>query len=203
MEEIEKYILENKIIAFFGDFKGEFVDTVNNYPNITVKKYILKSTSCFDKKLYDSLKFVELDKEILDRNVQVLSTSEKLKIELAIKLIENEKVIVLNDFSKNFMVKELFFFKKLFKKIVSKYNKTIVFINSDLDFLFDMASRIVIKNNKKFIVIDNPSFYEEELKSLDNYPPILEFVDYLEKCGRKIKGYIDTKELLKAIFREV
>lgn len=174
-----------------------------NYPNITVRKYIFNNTNCLDKKMLDSLKLVQIAEDVLEKKINVLSTSEKLKIELAIILINNEEVIILNDFTNYFMEKDLLFFKKLFKKLVSKYHKTIVLVNCNLSFLFDITKRIIIKKGKEDIVIDDPNFYEEELKCLDNYPPILDFVVFLEERGRKIKNYTDLKELLKAIFREV
>lgn len=180
------------------------VEVKNSYENTTVKKYILKQTSCFDKRLVDSLKLVHLEEDILDKKMPVLSSSEQLKIELAILLIQNVNCIVFDQFDSYFMEKELLFFKKLFKKLVSKYHKTIVFINSDLTFLFDLVDRIVVKETKKnILVFDHPTFYEEELNRLVGTPKIVEFVKYVNDNGKKLNHYIDLKELLKAIFREV
>ena len=210
--EIEKYIHDCWINAInnvkvedliFSD--NEFLVKVkDSYENTTVKKYILKQTYCFDKKLIDSLKLVHLEEDVLNKKMPVLSSSEQLKIELAILLIRNVDCIVFNQFETYFMEKELLFFKKLFKKLVSKYHKTIVFLNSDLTFLFDLAERIVVRENKKnYLVFDHPTFYEEELTSLVGVPKIVEFVRYTNDKGKKLNLYTDLKELLKAVFREV
>ena len=210
--EIKEYIKVNCINAInnvkvedlvFSD-NEYLVKIKENYENTTVKKYILNQTSCFDKRLVDSLKLVHLEEDILDKKMPVLSSSEKLKIELAILLIQNVDCIVFDQFDSYFMEKELLFFKKLFKKLVSKYHKTIVFINSDLTFLFDLVDRIVVKESKKnILVFDNPTFYEEELNLLVGTPKIVEFVRYVNDKGKKLHPYTDLKELLKAIFREV
>lgn len=210
--EIEKYLELGHILAIENvttkDIKLgsslRLLEIKKHYQNITVKKYILQETSCFDKKMVNSLKLVHLEEEILNKKMTVLSTSEKVKIELAILLIENVDCIVFNHFDYYFMEKELLFFKKLFKKLVKKYQKTFVFLNSDLSFLFDFADRVVMKKSKnEELVIDNPTFYEEELYKVVEKPPIVDFVAYLNQNGKKILPYTDLKELLKAIFREV
>lgn len=210
--EINKYCKTESINAFFNVLKEELVFSENTYAiNLKntynaelVKKYILKETSCVDKKLLDSLKLVHLSEEVLDKKMNFLSSSEVLKVELAILLIKNVDCIVFDSFDKFFMEKELFFFKKLFKKLVKKYHKTFVFLNSNLAFFLEFADRIVVRKSKKnFLVFDKPTFYEEELLNLVNPPKIIEFVNYLRENDKKILPYTDLKELLKAIFREV
>lgn len=210
--EIEKYIELGHILAIGNVNANEIkfgssirlLEMKKHYQNITVKKYILQETSCFDKKMVNSLKLVHLEEDVLSKKMNALSMSEKVKIELAILLIENVDCIVFNQFDYYFMEKELLFFKKLFKKLVKKYQKTFVFLNSNLSFLFDFADRVVMKKSKKeYIVIDNPTFYEEELYEVVKKPPIVDFVTYLNNNGKKILPYTDLKELLKAIFREV
>lgn len=210
--EIEKYMELGHILAIGNVNANEIklgnsirlLEMKKHYQNIAVKKYILQETSCLDKRMVNSLKLVHLEEEVLNKKMNVLSTSEKVKIELAILLIENVDCIVFNQFDYYFMEKELLFFKKLFKKLVKKYQKTFVFLNSNLSFLFDFADRVVMKKSKKeYMVIDNPTFYEEELYEVIKKPPIVDFVTYLNNNDKKILPYTDLKELLKAIFREV
>ena len=168
----------------------------------TVQNYILKETSCFNKRLLDSLKLVSLKENCLEKKMNQLSTTEKIKVELAIALILNKECIVFPYFSQYFMEKDKLFFKKIFKKLATKYKKTICFLNSDLSFLMDFVDRIVLIKKKETLFLDSPTFYEKEL--LNEYSPkIVEFIDYLNHCGHKFLNYTDSKELLKAIFREV
>lgn len=209
--EVKKYILDNKINAIYGDVNGlswnDFFHVVaikNHYENITVEKYVIKSTSCSDKKVIDSLKLVHLEENILGKKMSVLSSSEKLKIELAILLIENVSCFLFPLFDCYFMDKELLFFKGLFRKLVREFNKTFVFLNSRQTFLYSFADRVVImKSKKKMVVLDNPTFYEEELSMFLEEMPIVDFVKYTNSCGKKILEYTNLNELLKAIFREV
>lgn len=172
--------------------------------NLTVKKYILKRTSCFDKRLLASFKLVNLDNALLERKLMDLSSSEKIKVELAIHLILNDSILYLYKFDTYFMEKDLLFFKKFFKKLVTKYHKTICFLNCKPTFLVDFAEKFGIEKTKgKFIEIEKPTFYEKELESLIEEPKIIEFVKYINEDGKKVNQYVDLKELLKAIFREV
>lgn len=210
--EIEKYILLGKINAIYKVNAQDLhlsketilLSIKESYPNITVEKYVEKETSCMEKRMKDSLKLVHLEEEILDKKMPVLSTSEKLKIELAILLIRNIDCIVLDYFDHYFMEKELLFFKKLFKKLSKKYKKTFVFLNCEVSFLFDFADRVILKKSKKDdFIVDYPTFYENELYSVLEKPQIVDFIEYLNQSGKKILSYTDLKELLKAIFREV
>ena len=111
-------------------------------------------------------------------------TSTVIKVELAIALILNKECIVFPYFSQYFMEKDKLFFKKIFKKLATKYKKTICFLNSDLSFLMDFVDRIVLIKKKETLFLDSPTFYEKEL--LNEYSPkIVEFIDYLNHCGHK------------------
>ena len=210
--EINEFVKKGKINAFnclhlkpFLDFKHpNLVKVASNYDAIFVKDYIFSKTSCEEKKIEDSLKMVVLPLEILSKKMNVLSTSELLKIELSILLLRNVDTIVVYQFDSYFMEKELSYFKKLFKKLVSKYGKTIVILDSKLEFMIDLADRIVVRNSKNELeVFVNPTFYEERLLELLGTPKIVDFVNYVNQCGKKIDKYTDIKELIKAIYREV
>ncbi len=210
--EIEKYIEFGKINSIHNvnvgesvfPFKIHFLKIKEKYPNKTVRQYIMKESSCLEKRMLASLKLVHLDEDILDKTLGILSSSEKLKVELAILLILNVECIALNQFDFYFMEKELLFFKKLFKKLQKKYHKTFIFINSNVSFLFGLVDRVIIKKNKKdYFIIDNPTFYESELYTVIDKPAIVDFVNFLNEKGKKILPYTDLNELLKAIFREV
>ncbi len=181
-----------------------FVKIRDDYSDITVKNYILSKVSCEDKRILDSLKLVSLQEQVLLKSMQVLSSSEIIKVELAILLIKNTDYIVLYQFDYYFMEKELLFFKKLFKKLVRNFHKTIVLIDSRLDFMIDLVDRIVVKNSRNELeVFANPDFYNENLLRLLGTPKIVEFVKYVNQNQKKLNTYLDIKELIKAIYREV
>ena len=207
--EIKEYIKTGFINAFQMKFVGKMAEEnvvclKETLEDETIKNYILRRTSCFNKRMLDSLKLVNLSEEILNKKMSILSSSEKLKIELAIVLILNSAVVYLYQFDAYFMEKDLSYFKKLFKKLVSKYHKTIVFINSKPSFLMDFADYYFIEKKKDvFIEVEKPTFYENIFADSTDKPKIVEFVQYVKEKDNKIKEYVDLKELLKAIFREV
>jgi len=176
----------------------------SNYRKMLVKEYILKKTKCDEEKLISSLKLVNLSSEILNRDLKILSSTEYLKIELVIALILNLKTLILYQFDKYFMEKDLAFFKRLLKKLVVKYNKTIVLIDSNFSFMLDFVDRLVLlTDNNAVKVYDKEDFYNNELEDYIEIPNIIDFVKYVN-CDKKIlNNYTDIKELIKAIFREV
>lgn len=175
-----------------------------DYSSISVEKYIFDRTNCTKERMHSSFKLVSLCPDIIFQDVSLLSSSEKLKIELSIALIQNKELIYLYQFDKYFMEKDLFFFKKLFKKLVKKYQKTVVLIDSDFSFMLDFVDNLIIQNNKKEIkIFSKEEFYNNKLKSLIEIPDIIDFVKYVNKDKKVLDNITDIKELIKAIYREV
>lgn len=211
--EINTFVKKEKINAFQNLHIDSFlvssdasccVQFKDNYKDVFVKDYIFSVTSSSEKKILDSFKMVLLSPDVLDKKMSILASTEALKVELAILLLRNVDTIILYRFDAYFMDKEFMYFKKLFKKLVLKYGKTIVLLDANLSFLFDFADRIVVKNEKdKLEVFVSPTFYEERLLELLGTPKIVDFVKFLNESGKKFSPYIDMKELIKAIYREV
>lgn len=210
--EINSFVKKGKVNAFnllhidsflVSNDHSFFLKVKDTYKDVLVKGY-MSITSCEEKRLLDSLKLVALPATILNKKMSVLSKSEIIKVELAIMLIKNVDTIVMYKIDSYFMEKELGYFKKLFKKLALKYGKTIVLLDSKLEFLFDLVDRIVVRNEKNELeVFVTPTFYEERLLELLGTPKIVEFVKYVNERGKKLLPYIDMKELIKAIYREV
>ena len=190
---IDPFIESNKIVFLKKIYKKEWV-----------QDYMKRITKCNENRLLDSLKFVNLNTEICKRDISTLSASEQIKIELAIALIDNREVIILFSFDTFFITKELEYFKKLFKKLVNRYAKTIVLIDSNLNFLLNIVDRLVLCTDKKEVKVFNKNeIYSNELEEYMELPPIISFTKYVNKTKKNIGQYTDLKELIKAIYREV
>jgi hypothetical protein len=112
--------------------------------------------------------------------------------------------LVLYHFDKYFMEKDLQFFKKLFRKLVVKYNKTIVMVDCGFSFALDFADIAIYKNDKnKVVSVDKKDFYDDKLLSYVDIPKIIDFVKYVNCNDKILNDYTDIKELIKAIYREV
>ena len=152
------------------------------YYEIRRKRLILKNPK---KKINDSLKIVGLNTNYLNRNINSLSSSEKVLIILAISLLSNPDVIILIDLFKYFdKVNE----KKLImllEKIRDQYNKTIVFVNDDSEIMYKYTKYLVIGIEK------NSLFVEDETNKL------LQRVDFLHKNNIKVPEIVELTHLIK------
>jgi energy-coupling factor transporter ATP-binding protein EcfA2 len=208
--EINKLITREKInylVNFnINDFnvKENVVTIKDKYDSCRVRDYILNYVSCSDERILDSFKMVKLADCTIKKEITYLSSSEKLKVELAILLLKNVDTLVLYHFDKYFMEKDLQFFKKLFRKLVVKYNKTIVMVDCGFSFALDFADIAIYKNDKnKVVSVDKKDFYDDKLLSYVDIPKIIDFVKYVNFNDKILNDYTDIKELIKAIYREV
>ena len=154
-----------------------------------VKDIVLKKSS-------DALKMVGLDDSYLDKDFMDLSDRDKNKIILASKL-QNKEIKLIN-FSKGLTNKDMEFFKKLFKKIVS-YGRKIILVDKNSNMFMNCVDNLYVIN--KEIILETDDLYNEELKKYIDVPSIVEFTHKSLENGIKLNHYNDLDDLLKAIYR--
>lgn len=184
-----------------------FYDTVSELMKyeISYKKLILKNE---EKKIYDSLKIVGLDKTYYDRKIKTLSTSERKLIQLAIALLSNPDVIIFEEPIKYLDMKNEKKLLSLLLKIKDQFNKTIVFISDDSDLLYKYTSNLIIAKGSKIIAEGNTNdIYErvDFLKKNSIMIPNLVEITYLakKKKGIKIDYHKDIRDIIKDIYKHV
>ena len=169
----------------------------------TMKNYGYR-TSNVSQHIVDSLKLVGLNEKVLDRDPNTLSYTEKKKVMLACVMSYNPSVLLLEDFDKGLSYKEREYFRKLFLKLRTKFNKTIILITKDLTAMFDLVDKLYFINKGKLIVSGGKEiFYDDELYKYVEMPKIVEFTKYANDCGHNIQQYTDIKELIKELYRNV
>lgn len=157
-------------------------ETVREEIAFGLKNYNYKLDK-MDEHVDDSLKMVGLSSNYLDRNVMDLSASEKTKVAIASSLVMNPEVLILDDITiylDNDSKKELL---NLLLKLKDKFNKTIILISSDLDFVYSLGNDYILMDEgtivKKGIVKD--FLYDNDL--FDKYgfeiPKVIKFVKLL------------------------
>ena len=104
------------------------------------KKLIIKN---LDKKIIDSLKIVGLRKELLSHNINTLSLSEKKCIGVALSLITNPDIIIIENLYQHFDKKLTKKINILLQKIKDQYQKTIILIDTDSNNLYQYTNRII------------------------------------------------------------
>ena len=156
------------------------------------------------KHVVQSLRIVGLDESFLDRDPNELSRVEKKKVELASVISYNPEVLVLDNFDIWLSYREKEYFRKLFLKLKNKYNKTIILISNNAEFLFDIVDDVHLIYNGKLVLSEGKDiFYNSNLYRYVNIPKIIEFTKYVEMNGYDIKKCTDIKELIKELYRNV
>ncbi|MBQ9019655.1 MAG: hypothetical protein IJ097_05035 [Bacilli bacterium] len=174
------------------------------YYEIRRKRLIIKNPK---KKINDSLKIVGLNTTYLNKNINKLSSSEKILITLAISLLSNPDIIILIDLFKYFDKENEKKLIILFDKIRDKYNKTIIFINDDSEIMYKYTNNLIIKKNNLFIEDETTKIFKRVdflHKNNIKVPEIIELT-YLIKKKKKIKleYHKDVRDILKDIYKHI
>ena len=161
-----------------------------------------------NNRVKDVLKIVNLNTDILNRNPLTLSNSEAKKVALASILIYNPKILILDEPTLNLDSKSINEIIILIKKLKLRYNKTIIIVSHDIEFLHKLVDKIVVLNDGSIVLSDDKYDVFKDTKILKKYgilPPkiILFETKVLNNKGIKL-GYRDEiNDLIKDIFRNV
>ncbi len=178
--------LKGSIIGIVSGEKKDYKDLAEKKVNEIIKIQLDKS-----------LKMVGLEPDISAHLFKDLTDKDKNKVILASKLQERE--IVLYDFSKGMIKKELETFKRLFKKLTS-FNKRIILYSSDSELFLNCVDNIYLINNEE-IMYETDNIFDSTIYLDADKPRIVEFIYKCEDLGIHLNEYKDLNELIKAIFR--
>ena len=182
------------------EFKFKTVcDEMMNLKEIYHLKY-----NDIDVKIKNALLMVGLNETYCNRNITTLSTSELKKVSLACVLFYNPQIIIVDYFEKGLNFKDIEYFKKLFKKLKSKYEKNIIICSDNISNYLDVLDEYVIFNNGDIVLSGNKmNLYNNEIYKYIEEPHIITFINLAREYGIKLDNYLDIKELIKAIYRDV
>ncbi|MDD4547361.1 MAG: energy-coupling factor ABC transporter ATP-binding protein [Bacilli bacterium] len=182
-----------------------FNKTVEKEIGFGLKTFNYK-TDEIKQRISNALKMVGLDDSYLPRNPHTLSNGEKRKVAIASILVFNPKVVIfdeptvgLDSNSKNNLI-------RLIKMLKNKYNKTIIVVTQDVDFLHKMADYIFVLSDKKVVLEGDKYQVFSEVETLRKHgigvPKVIEFSHkVLMEKGIKM-GYRDEiNDLIKDIYR--
>lgn len=227
-----------EIISLIHNYKGRIIINHNEINKKDINNYkrriqIIKDNSSFNKyngtiyglmrveinrrrivlrnelkKMQDSLKIVGLNQNLLYENIQILSSSEKKFLQLAIALLSNPDVIILEEPFKYLDMKNEKQLIMLLTKIKEQYNKTIVFVSDDSNMLYKYTNNLIIAKNNNILVEGNTSeIYQrvDFLKRNSIIIPDLVELTYLAKKRKNIKidYHKDIRDIIKDIYKHV
>jgi len=160
------------------------------------------------ERVKSSLKMLGLKEDILNKNPLDLSSGEKEKVAIASSLVLNPKVLILDEptiyldnKSKNNLI-------RLLKKLKREYNKTIIIISNDIEFIHEITDKIILLNQGQIILnienkelLDNCNILKENNMEI---PKIINFIDMIKKSKKiNLEPTNDINELIKDIYRNV
>lgn len=228
--EIDINVKENSITGIITDTKEEVIENIKNksiqkvgivkenylssnflikvfeymYYEIRRKRLIIKNPK---KKIDDSLRIVGLDNTYLNRNINSLSSSEKILVILAISLLSNPDVIILDNLFKYFDKTNEKRLMILLEKIRDEYNKTIILINDDTEILYKYTKYLIIKKNNLYIEDETDKLFKRVdflHKNNIKVPEIIELTHLIKKKKKKkLEYHKDVRDILKDIYKHI
>lgn len=181
--------------------------------NLTVRKEIEFGLLSFnyrtdekEKRVSDALKMVGLDDSYLDRDPFKLSNGEQRKVAIASILVFNPKIIVFDEPTIGLDYESKKNLIKLIRMIKNRYQKTIIIISHDIDFIHSISDYVILLDAGKLVLTGNKYDILGNPTVLKQYnipmPKVVEF-SYItfKKKGIKMGYRDDVNDLLKDIYR--
>ena len=159
-----------------------------------------------EKRIKDSLKMVGLNNSYLERNPLTLSYGEMKLIVLASILAINPKVIVLDEIEVGLDKIYVDNLIKIIRLLKNRFNKTIIIVSKNMDFVHKLADYIYLMANGKIVKSGNKYEIFKDKELLSKYhietPKVIEFSNLVLNKKKVKLGYRDEiNDLLKDIYR--
>lgn len=186
--------------------KEESIASVREYMEYIMQEKFIKVKDS-NKKLKDSLKIVGLSESYLNKSINILSKSELKLIQIAISLLSNPEIIILDEpfkFLDNKNTKKIYM---LFQKLKDQYNKVIVVASTDTNTLYKYTEEIILLKGKNILmtgktkdVLENVSFLNKEKIEP---PDSVKFIYKAKKNKIKLDYNKDIRDIIKDIYKHV
>lgn len=215
---IGEIVIDGKTIN--NNIKNKEIDTIRkdifymsqNYQeqlfNVNILEDIKYGKSNFsEQKLDELLKSFNLKYEILNKNYSELSSSEIKKILIIKMIIDDKKIILLDDPVNGLDQKSVSNLIKILKK-EKRNGKIIILSSQDSNFLLSVSDHILILDNGKIMKKENKYEFFSNQTLLNKcgliMPDILKFREILLKRKNIKLVYRDNiNDLLKDVYRNV
>lgn len=153
------------------------------------------------------LKKVDINLDLLSKDLSICSTCEKIKILFAKTLIMNPNIILIDGILEVLDSKLRKKFIKIIIELNKFYNKTLVVSSIDIDIIFEYIDNLIIIDDEctkfydKYLIYDEKEFFNN---SLINMPFVVKIENMiLNKSNINLGKNDNVNELIKAIYREI
>lgn len=187
--------------------KINYLNTIKEHMDYIINYYHLQIKN-IEKKEKDSLKIVGLDSSLLDRNITSLSTSEKKKVQIAISLLSNPDMIILDDPFRGLDSKNKKRIIMVLNKLKDQFHKIIIIATQDADTLYQYTNKMLyVKNKRIFLEAPTEEGYERVDYLKRNGFALPECVLFIYKAIKKKKVKLeyhkDIRDIIKDIYKHV
>ena len=203
-----QYDYYKKISLVQKDFKKiNYLNTIKEHMDFIINYYHLQIKN-IEKKEKDSLKIVGLDSSLLDRNITSLSKSEQKKVQIAISLLSNPEIIILDEPFKSLDNKSRKKIMMILTKLKEQYHKIIIIGSNNADILYQYTTKMLfVKNKRIFLEGSTQELYErvDYLKRNGYKIPEIVLFTYkaIKKKKVKLEYHKDIRDIIKDIYKNV
>lgn len=160
-----------------------------------------------DKKIYEALHIVGLKEDYLEKRIDHLSSGEKKLFQIALALLTNPKVILLDEPFVELDYNHKKHLLKLIRQLKMKYHKTILIASNRQDILYSLVDDVIILKKGKLVGMESATKLYKNIELLNKYeievPKLVEFTDRAKKKNIKLMYHKDIKDLIKDIYKHV
>jgi energy-coupling factor transporter ATP-binding protein EcfA2 len=153
------------------------------------------------------IKMLNISEKILDKDVFDISESEYYKVLIGSVLLYNPEVIIFDDILCFFDEENKQKLFKLSNKLKKFFNKTIYFVTSDIDSVYEYVDDIIVIDNAKVLLEgDKKEVYKEYgllKKNRIRIPNIVEFIKIMRDNNINVDDVDSINELIKTLYREI
>ena len=169
---------------------------------IIVMEFLKEKGDFSEHKIEQALQLVKLKPSLYSVAMSSLTKVETKKVELALALLWQARVIVCEHFFDELLYGEQEYFKRFFRNLLYKKNIKIILIESNMNFVCETVKGFYLftKNGKSKYIDD---FFDDEIYKYVDMPFTVELIKYFESCGHKVDHDVTFNEALKAIYRGV
>lgn len=160
------------------------------------------------KKIKDSLKIVELEETILNKNIYEISFSERKILLFAISLLSNPDILILEEPFKCIDKQNEKKLVMLIQRLKEQFKKTIIIISEDSNMLYKYTNEMIfIKNNEILLTGKTNELYlrvDYLKRNKFDIPKIVEFT-YIAKKTKEVKidYHKDVRDIIKDIYKHI
>lgn len=207
IDNVSFYAYQDNLISYSDNNLNFYTKTVSDEFFLASHKYNNQDNKEYLDKIISSLKLFNLDESFLEKDINVLSKSEKKIVKILTSLIIDPDILIIEEPYLYFDKENIRKIKKILIELKRKYNKTIIILSNDINVLYELADDLVLFKDNQILITDSSKTIFKDISFLENndieLPNIILFNKIALKYNQKLTNHKDIKDLIKEVYRNV